>query len=34
MIPEWIAIVIDVEGAFLQDKLTNREQMHIDVPEV
>ena len=34
MIAEWIAIVIDVEGAFLQGKFTNGEQMHIDVPVV
>ena len=33
MIPEWIAIVIDVEGVFLQGKFTNGEQMHIDVPD-
>ena len=33
MIPDWIAIVIDVEGAFLQGKFTNGEKMHIDVPD-
>ena len=33
VIPEWIAIVIDIEGAFLQGKFTNGEQMHIDVPD-
>ena len=33
MIPDWIAVVIDVEGAFLQGKFTNGEQMHIDVME-
>ena len=33
MIPKWIAIVIDVEGAFLQGKFINGEQMHIDVPD-
>ncbi len=33
MVPELIAIVIYVDGAFLQGKFTNSEQMHIDVPD-
>jgi hypothetical protein len=33
MIPKWVVIIIDVEGAFLQGKFTNGEQMHIDVPD-
>ena len=33
MIPAWIAIVIDVEGAFLQGRFINGEQIHIDVPD-
>ena len=32
MNPNWVAIVIDVEGACLQGKLTNGEKMHIEVP--
>ena len=31
MNPCWVAIVIDVEGAFLQGKFTNGEKMHIKV---
>ena len=33
MIPEWVAIVIDVEGAFLQRRFTNGKKIHIDVPD-
>ena len=33
MIPEWVAIIIDVEGAFLQGRFTNGEQIFIDVPD-
>ncbi len=29
--PEWIAVVIDVEGAFLQGKFVNEEQICIEV---
>ena len=31
--PEWIAVVIDVEGAFLQGKFVNGEQIYIEVPD-
>ncbi len=31
--PMWIAIVIDVEGAFLQGKFENGEQIYIEVPD-
>ncbi len=31
--PSWIAIVIDVEGAFLQDKFVDGEQIYIEVPD-
>jgi hypothetical protein len=33
MIPEWVTIIIDVEGAFVQGRFTKGEQMHIDVPD-
>ncbi len=33
MIPEWVAIVSDVEGKFLQGRFTNGEQVYIDVPD-
>ncbi len=31
--PEWIAVVIDDEGAFLRGKFVNREQIYIEVPD-
>ena len=31
--PEWIATVIDVEGAFLQGKFVNDEKIYIEVPD-
>ena len=31
--PEWIAVVIDVEGAFLQGKFVNGERIYIEVPD-
>ena len=31
--PEWIAIVVDIEGAFLQGEFTDGEEIYIDVPE-
>ena len=33
MIPEWVAIIIDVESALLKGRLTTGEQMHIHVPD-
>ncbi len=31
--PEWIAVVIDVEGAFLQGKFVNGDQIYIEVTD-
>ena len=33
MNPNWIAEIVDVEGAFLQGKFENGEVMYIDVPD-
>jgi len=33
MNPDWIAMVIDVEGAFLQGKFTDGEEIYIEVPQ-
>ena len=30
---QWVAIIIDVEGAFLQGRFANGEQIHINVPD-
>ena len=31
--PEWIAKIVDVEGAFLQGRFVNGEVMYIEVPD-
>ena len=31
--PEWIAKIVDVEGAFLQGQFVNGEVMYIEVPD-
>jgi len=31
--PEWIAKILDVEGAFLQGQFINREVVYIEVPD-
>lgn len=33
MNPDWIAAVIDVEGAFLQGKFFNGEEIYVEIPE-
>lgn len=33
MSPSWVAVIIDVEGAFLQGKLNTGEELYIEVPD-
>ena len=33
MNPDWVAEIVDVEGAFLQGKFTNGEEMYMEIPD-
>ena len=33
MNPEWVAEIVDVEGAYLQGEFTEGEEIHIEVPQ-